>query len=113
MVGKPPLARSAALEAYAAQGAMIDTLAMQAHKHFSDTGGGGIAYAENECPSWLGWSLGPGDTIQSVVADCFALMWAEGPGGGHYENIIGNYAKLGCGIYVSGSAITITQDYGP
>jgi hypothetical protein len=32
---------------------------------------------------------------------------------GHYENLMGNYAKLGCGIFQSGSDVTLVQDYGP
>ena len=40
---RPPLARSAALEAYAAEGAQVDGTAHSAHRHFSQTGGGGIA----------------------------------------------------------------------
>ena len=36
----------------------------------------------------------------------------EGPGGGHYENMMGNYASLGCGVYIQGDGITIVQDFG-
>ena len=36
----------------------------------------------------------------------------EGPGGPHYEIMIGNYGTLGCGIYESGGSETVVQDYG-
>lgn len=111
MVQKPALVHSAQLEAYANTGAMTDTLAMSAHKHFSDTSGGGISFAENECPSFLGWTVM--GTVHDTIAACIAAFWSEGPGGGHYENMIGNYGTLGCGVYLDGSGgITITQDYG-
>jgi hypothetical protein len=52
-----------------------------------------------------------------VVGSCIAAFYAEGPGTdyathGHYINMMGNYATLGCGIYYSGGKITIVQDYG-
>ena len=55
--GMPPLRRSAELEAYAAAGARYDTAVRIPHKHFDDTPGGHLAYAENECLSFQGWSL--------------------------------------------------------
>jgi uncharacterized protein YkwD len=111
MVGKPALARSAALEAYAAEGAEQDTASMNAHGHFIATSGGGIAYAENSCPSWLGWFVQ--GSVRETVAECLAAFWSEGPGGGHYENMAGSYGSLGCGWYVTGSGgITIIQDFG-
>jgi uncharacterized protein YkwD len=111
MVGKPPVARSAALEDFAATGAEQDTQSMSAHGHFIATSGGGIAFAENACPSWLGWNVQ--GTVHDTVAACLAAFWSEGPGGGHYENMIGDYGTLGCGIYLQPTmGITIIQDYG-
>ncbi|MCX5744251.1 MAG: CAP domain-containing protein, partial [Proteobacteria bacterium] len=110
-VSKPALAHSAQLEAYANTGAMTDTLAASAHKHFSDTNGGGFAFAENECPSFLGWTVM--GNVHDTIAACIAAFWSEGPGGGHYDNMTSNNTKLGCGVYLNGSGgITITQDYG-
>jgi hypothetical protein len=109
--GKPAVARSAELEAYADEGAMVD-FSSSPHNHFSSTGGGGIAFAENECPQQGNWRVPASGDIESVVRDCIAAFFSEGPGGGHYENLMGNYAKVGCGIYVSGDRITIVQDLG-
>jgi hypothetical protein len=84
---------------------------MTAHGHFIATNGGGIAFAENACPSWLGWTV-QGD-VRTTIAECLAAFWSEGPGGGHYENMIGGYGTLGCGIYLDGAGgITIIQDFG-
>src|SRR5688572_2640757 len=52
-IGLPAYGRAADIDAFAAEGAMIDGTAHEAHKHFSDTNGGnGIAFAENEIPWW-------------------------------------------------------------
>src|ERR1700760_266698 len=50
MNGKPALTEAANLEAYADTGAMVDYTSNSPHSHFSSTSGGGIAFAENECP---------------------------------------------------------------
>jgi hypothetical protein len=101
---------STQLESYADTGAMID-YSSSPHHHFITTNGGGISFAENECPHWP-LSMTGGDLNQLVVA-CLAAFYGEGPGGGHYENMMGAYAELGCGIYENGSDVTIVQDYGP
>ena len=38
-------------------------------------------------------------------------MWAEGPGGGHFENMRGPYKELGCGVFVNGPEITYAQEF--
>jgi hypothetical protein len=111
MKGKPALAHSQALEDYAQQGAEVD-FATSPHHHFTSTQGGGIAFAENECPQQGGWRVPQGGAVEAVVADCIQAFFDEGPGGGHYENMMGAYATIGCGIYTSGDRITIVQDLG-
>ena len=116
MDGKPALMESAALETYADAGAMHD-FSTAPHDHFSSTSGGGIAMAENECPGQFGWNYTEGQDLNMVVGMCIAAFYSEGPGTdysthGHYINMMGPYAKLGCGIYYTGGKITIVQDYG-
>jgi hypothetical protein len=108
---KPALAWSMQLETYADTGAMVD-FSSSPHNHFSSTSGGGIAFAENECPQQGNWTAPAGGDLVPVVKMCVKAFYDEGPGGGHYENMMGPYAKLGCGIYQSGTKITIVQDYG-
>jgi len=106
---RSPVAESTQLEAYADTGAMVDD-GTSPHNHFIMTDGGGIAFAENECPNWdLSYTNGD---LNMLVAACVTAFYDEGPGGGHYENMMGPYATLGCGIYQSGSDVTIVQDYG-
>ena len=111
--GKPPLRRSAELEIYAAAGARYDTAARRAHKHFDDTRGSKLAFAENECLSFHGWSLEfAGGSVRRALTKCLRTFYDEGPGGGHHENMMGEYRTLGCAVYVAGDGVSIVQDYG-
>ena len=101
-----PLARSAALEAFAMKGAESDAKSGRAHGYFSSTSGGGIAWAENEIPGW------PGE-IRTVIAEGTDMMWDEGPGGGHHDNLASTkWKEVGCGVYVTASKkVWVTQDF--
>jgi uncharacterized protein YkwD len=105
-IGRSPLTRSSALETFAKAGAKSDSETGDPHGHFIATSGGGIAWAENEIPGW------PGD-IDGVIEDGTQMMWDEGPGGGHYENLSSfSYKQVGCGIYVTPyGEVWITQDF--
>ena len=116
MVGKPAVAESSSLEAYADTGAMVD-FSSAPHDHFTMTDGGGIAMAENECPVQGNWMLQPGGDMTALVGMCVQAFYNEGPGSdysthGHYINMMGPYTTLGCGIYQQGTGVTIVQDYG-
>lgn len=107
---RPALAESSALDTYAATGAMYD-FTNGPHAHFMATNGGGIAFAENECPQQLGWVL-MGD-VNTTVENCVTAFYNGGPGEGHYENMMStSYTKVGCGVFQQGTKITITQDFG-
>lgn len=111
--GKSPLRRAADLEAYANEGAKFDNnLVGQPHAHFVATNGGGVADSENSTPGWGGWNLNIQGSVMEVVRLGLSDMWAEGPGGGHYENILGDHTEVGCGIYVGGDgSVTFIQDF--
>ena len=111
MVGAPPLTRDATIETFAAEGAEADAMSGRPHGHFISTGGGGgLAYAENEIP---GWPLAMFGTIGDIMDTGSADMWAEGPGGGHYDNMRNTrYTRVGCGVYTnSRGEVWVTQDY--
>lgn len=107
-IGRPALSRSSALEAYAAAAAPHDSAARAAHRYFRKTDGGGVAYAENQIP-W--WPLPRYGSVHEVIRSGMAMMWAEGRGGGHYDNIAGSYTEVGCGIFVSGGQVTVVQAF--
>jgi uncharacterized protein YkwD len=107
---KPPLERSADLEAFAAEGAKVDSAARQAHHHFSR-----VPYphpyremGENEIPWWPAAQYG---SVADVLRTGLAGMWDEGPGGGHYENLVGRFSYVGCGIHVAGGEVTVVMDF--
>lgn len=104
-IGRPPLARSRALEDFAAQAAEHDALARVAHQHFAQTNGAGVARAETEILWWKGLAA------PTVVDRGLAQMWDVGPGGEHYDIMAGAYTEIGCGIFVSAGEITVAQDF--
>lgn len=107
---KPALQRSAELESFAAEGAKADSAARQAHHHFSR-----VAYphpyremGENEIPWWPRAQYG---SIEEIIRAGLDGMWAEGPGGGHYDNLVGKYTHVGCGVHVAGDEVTVVMDF--
>jgi len=49
-------------------------------------------HAQNECPGW------PGPPA-TMIPQCLKAMFGEGPGGGHYEAMMGKqYTKVSCGF---------------
>jgi hypothetical protein len=104
-VGRPPLARSADLEAFAAQAAREDGLAHQAHQFFATTNGEGMSAAENEILWWEGFG------VRSVIQQGLEQMWQGGPTGEHYDIMTGAFSQIGCGIFVNGSEVTVAQDF--
>jgi len=72
-----------------------------AHAHFGACG----ESAQDECP---GWSGDPGS--QQVA--CLKMMWAEGPGGGHYENMSNSaYHQVACGYATVNGSLWMIQNF--
>jgi hypothetical protein len=88
-IGRPPYARWTDGEACSDGEAQSDAMTGQAHGAFPQCG----ESAQNECPGWPG-------PPEEMIGSCLQLMWDEGPGGGHYENMSGSYAEAACGFYV-------------
>ena len=105
MVGLPPLVRSAALEEFATRAASVDGVAHVPHNHFAATNGAGVSSAETEILWWRGFS------VRSVIQRGLAQMWEVGPGGHHYDIMVGAFSEIGCGVAVNGSEVTVTQDF--
>lgn len=66
--------------------------------------------AQNECPGW------PGDP-ETLIVDCLAVMWAEGPGEdfnlhGHYINMSNPaYTRVACGFAPGMGGIWAIQNF--
>jgi hypothetical protein len=108
--GRRALARSDALDDCAGDGAVEDAGTGIAHGHFSRTSGcGWVADAENVIP---GWPLSMYGSIREIIEGGTQMMMDEGPGGGHYENILGDHTSVGCGIYITDSGdVWVVQDF--
>ena len=50
-------------------------------------------------------------SVRAIVRQGLSQMWAEGPGGSHYENMKGAYTEMGCGIFISNGEVTVSQDF--
>jgi hypothetical protein len=107
-IGRPALTRSVELEAYAAAAAPHDTKARKAHHYFRKTSGGGVAFAENQIPAWPLPRFG---SVREIIRSGLAMMWAEGRGGGHYDNLAGRYTQVGCGVFVQNDRVTVVQAF--
>jgi hypothetical protein len=108
-IGAAPLARTGALEDFATEAARVDTQEGVPHTHFRRTNGGnGTARAENTIP-W--WNMSRHGSVRSVIRSGLEQMWAQGPGGTHFENLRGQYSEVGCGIFVGDGEVTVSQDF--
>jgi len=107
-IGLPALVTADDLTSFSNQAALVYGQAHQYHKYFLDTNGAGVSMAQNEIPWWV---LSDWGSVHAVIAKGLAMMWAEGPGGGHYDNMTGNYSQAACGIAINNGEVTVTQDF--
>ena len=78
-----------------------DGMSGRAHAHFGACG----EMAQDECPDWSG---DPGPQQLS----CLKMMWAEGPGGGHYNNMSNSsYTKVSCGYATVNGKLWMVQNF--
>lgn len=100
--GLPPYERWTDGESCADGQAKSDEATKSPHGAFTRCG----EFAQNECPGT------PGPPEKGIV-QCLAMMWAEGPGGGHHDTMASRkYTKVACGLYVTPSgAIWSVQNF--
>lgn len=105
--GKGPIPRLASAESCADGQAKSDSESGKAHGAFNDCANqvknwSGIA--QNECPGYK--------SVEATLTGCIDMMWAEGPGGGHYENMMGDSTHMACGFYTTPDGkVWQVQDY--
>ncbi|HZO13594.1 MAG TPA: hypothetical protein VFB62_10050 [Polyangiaceae bacterium] len=88
-LGLPPYSRWTDAESCSDGEAESDAMTGQAHGAFPQCG----ESAQNECPGWPG-------PPESMIGSCLDLMWNEGPGGGHHDNMAStSYSQAACGFY--------------
>jgi uncharacterized protein YkwD len=101
-----------ALNAFAQQGSVELSQDHRPHANFSSNFGscGCRVQAENQGDP-NGWTQGP---IHQQIDEILDLMMSEGPGGGHYDNIVNpKSTRLGVGIVNPGAKLYFTNDFGP
>lgn len=106
-IGMGPLQRWTDKEACAEDQGFADSQSGTPHSAFGQC----AEWAQNECPNWPG-------PPESMIPNCLALMWAEGPGEpysahGHYINMTNpSYTKVACGFAVlSNGRVWAVQDF--
>jgi len=101
-VGAAPLAARADAARCADSQAQSDAGSRTAHGAFGQC----REMAQNECPAWSG-------SFDEIVDRCLAMMFAEGPGGGHYVNITDpNARSVACGVFSgAGGEVWMVQDF--
>lgn len=105
IAGQPLLTRSNSLDSFAAEAARHDATAGVPHLLFTNTNGGGVARAETELLQWRNYA------VRDVIRHGLAGMWAAGPAGEHYPILVGPYNEVGCGVFVNGREVSVTQDF--
>jgi len=98
---RPALNFSEDLSERARLAAEHDHAVGKAHDYFRMNPLGG---AENEV---LWWS---GSNVRQTFSAAIAGFYSEGPSGGHFQNLIGPYTEVGCGVTTGGGGITFVQD---
>ncbi len=95
-VGAPALVRARDMEACADAQAEADAVHNQPHwAYFNNSPScilDNVTDRQNECPNY--------PDPPSGLQQCFAQMYAEGPGGGHYDVMLDpSYTRVACGFY--------------
>jgi len=105
--GLPPIPRLASAEACADGQAKSDSESGEAHGAFDacvNQVKGWKGVAQNECPNY--------GSVEDTLTRCLDAMWAEGPGGGHYDNMTGNSTDTACGLYATPTGkVWLVQDF--
>ena len=100
-LGLAPYTRWTSAEGCADGQAQSDSQTGTAHGAFGDCG----ESAQDECPGW-------GGPPATAIKGCLQMMWSEGPGGGHYENMRSNRKLAACGFYVlANGKVWAVQDF--
>jgi len=106
MANKSALTGSAAAEAFALNAAISDHRSGTPHAYF---GSQAVNGAENEVLRAGLAVVGP--NARAAISISLSSFWAEGPGGGHYQNLISNRSDVGCGVFSENGLVTVVQEF--
>jgi uncharacterized protein YkwD len=102
------LERDDALTAFAQEGSEQVSRDHRGHGHFTDHAADCPSCGENQSGA-TGWRPGP---VGRQIDEVLQLMMAEGPGGGHHDNMLNpRWTRLGVGIVNPGGEMYLTLDF--
>jgi hypothetical protein len=106
-IGLGPIPRLESAEPCADGQAKSDSESGKAHGAFDaclDQVKNWSGVAQNECPGY--------GSVEQALGGCLDQMWAEGPGGGHYDNMTGKSTHTACGFYTTPQGkVWMVQDF--
>ncbi|MDB4997325.1 MAG: hypothetical protein JWM74_4757 [Myxococcaceae bacterium] len=109
--GRAALVRDDALDTFAQAASTELAKDHSAHQYFKDKAakcGCGVQAETQGAAS--GWPAAP---VKTQIDQILDAMMKEGPGGGHYEAILGaRYTRLGVGLVGPGGTLYFTNDFG-
>lgn len=115
--GVPPMKYDAKLSMFSTSASQALANGGAAHQYFIDASNNGTLFsagfcngaAENQAP---GWPIQGGEN--ATIDDVLATMMAEGPGGGHHDNIVSTtWGIVGVGLVVQSNGLWFTNDFSP
>jgi hypothetical protein len=118
--GVPPLKYDARLSAFAKEGSRALARTHAPHGHFRASlsslkaSGFGPHSAENQGdPSGVPpMASDPAASAKKQIALLLDLMFQEGPGGGHHDNMLDpRYRRVGIGLHDAGGRLYLTNDF--
>ena len=116
--GVGPLLYDAKISAFALDGSKQLARDHEAHAHFAASAAGapgfGSRSAENQGdPSGVrAMDADPVTSGKKQIAILLEIMMNEGPGGGHYDNILNaKYRRVGVGLHESAGRLYLTNDF--
>lgn len=114
--GAGPLSLDAQLTEFALTGSQDLAAGGAPHQHFIDASNSGEIWndgfcngaAENQAPGW------PASDVNQTIDAILQSMMAEGPGGGHHDNIVNpSYTRVGVGLVLQSGNLYFTNDFSP
>ncbi len=116
--GLPPLLYDATISAFALRGSQQYAKDHTPHAHFAANAQGAAGFgskaAENQGdPSGVpAMDADPTRSGQKQIDTMMKLMMDEGPGGGHYDNMMNpRFRRIGIGLFYAGGKLYLTNDF--
>jgi uncharacterized protein YkwD len=109
---RKPLALDATLSSFALDGNQPYSDGGEPHAHFQAEAHGALQSGIICGTGGENQGVATGASVEAAIDRILQAMWAEGPGGGHYDAIINpDYALIGISILVKNDHVYLTNDF--